>query len=153
MRKLKKVSTFARSNSGGQPYHHRRVAGFSIIRSKAAPEQFQGLDVWSIAMLAKCANPPCSASFHHFGEGRLFRLEAPSALRSSKSKAAEYSWLSKACSAAMTLPLAQDGSVVAIGLREAPRNGPQVAFISASRDHDVSLRNVIFLRGSTPREA
>ncbi len=103
-------------------------------------------------MLAKCANPPCSASFHHFGEGRLFRLETPQALRSSKSKAAEYFWLCKACSAGMTLHLAQDGSVVATGLREALRNGPQVAFVSVSRDHGLLLQSVNFLRGSTPRE-
>jgi hypothetical protein len=41
-------------------------------------------------MLAKCANPSCSASFLHLHDGRLFLLEADLTLRSSEVKAPEY---------------------------------------------------------------
>jgi hypothetical protein len=99
-------------------------------------------------MLAKCANPSCSASFRHLQDGRLFLLEADLTLRSSKVKTPEYFWLCKACSAGMTLCLARDGRVTATGLRKALRNGPQFALISVNRENGLSLRRVSFLRSS-----
>jgi hypothetical protein len=104
-------------------------------------------------MLAKCTNPSCSASFRHLAEGRLFRLEADPELGSSRTKATEYFWLCERCSAGMTLRLAQDGRVMAIGLREALHNGPQGAFVSVNREHGLFLRSVSFSRSRTSREA
>jgi hypothetical protein len=75
-------------------------------------------------MLAKCANPSCSASFLRLQDGRLFLLETDLTPRSSKAKAGEYFWLCKGCSAGMTLRLAQDGGVAATGLRQVLRAGP-----------------------------
>jgi len=100
-------------------------------------------------MLAKCSNAWCSATFRYLDEGRLFQLETDPTLESSKTRATEYFWLCKGCSTGMTLRLAQDGSVVAAGLREALRNGPQVAFASVNRENGQLLRSVSFLRGST----
>jgi hypothetical protein len=104
-------------------------------------------------MLAKCTNPSCSAVFRHLDEGRLFLLETEPTLGSFKSKTTEYFWLCKECSAGMTLRLSQDGRVMATGLREALRNGPQVAFASVNRESGLLLRSVSFLGGSTFREA
>jgi hypothetical protein len=101
-------------------------------------------------MLAKCANPSCRASFLHLQDGRLFLLEADRTLRSSEVKAPEYFWLCKACSARMTLCLAQDGGVTATGLRRALRNGPHPAPISVNRENGLLLRRVSFLRSSHP---
>jgi len=103
-------------------------------------------------MLAKCTNPSCSASFRHLDEGRLFLLETEPTLGSSKTEATEYFWLCKNCSAGMTLRLAQDGRVMATGLQEALRNGPQVAFASVNRENGLLLRSVSFLGSSTFRE-
>jgi hypothetical protein len=101
-------------------------------------------------MLAKCANPSCSASFRHLQDGRLFLLEADRTLRPSEVKAPEYFWLCKACSAGMTLCLAQDGRVTATGLRKALRTGSQFALVSVSRENGLLLRRVSFLRSSHP---
>jgi hypothetical protein len=102
-------------------------------------------------MLAKCTNPTCSASFRLLNDGRLFRLDTDPTVKSSRAKATEYFWLRKDCPVGMTLRLAQDGSVMATGLREALRNGPQVAFVSVDRANGLLLRSVGFLR-STSRE-
>jgi len=102
-------------------------------------------------MLAKCANPTCSASFRHLQDGRLFRLETDQTLRSPKAKGAEYFWLCGDCSAGMTLRLAQDGRVMAAGLREAFPNGPKLTLVSLSRENGMFLRSVSFLRRSHPR--
>jgi hypothetical protein len=99
-------------------------------------------------MLTKCANPSCSTSFLHLQDGRLFLLEADLTLRSSAVKAPEYFWLCKGCSAGMTLCLAQDGKVMATGLRKALRNGHQPALISVNRAAGLLLRRVSFLRSS-----
>jgi hypothetical protein len=101
-------------------------------------------------MLAKCANPSCSASFRHLRDGRLFLLETDRSLRSPEANAAEYFWLCTGCSAGMTLCLAQDGRVVATGLRKALRNGPQPALISVNRENGLLLRRVSFLRSRHP---
>ena len=99
-------------------------------------------------MLAKCTNPSCSATFIRLAEGRLFRLETGPTLRSSKTNATEYCWLCEHCSVEMTLRLAQDGRVVATGLREALGDGPRVAFVSADREKGLLLRGISFLRSS-----
>ncbi len=104
-------------------------------------------------MLAKCTNASCSAVFRHLDEGRLFLLETEPTLGSSKAKATDYFWLCKDCSAGMTLRLAQDGRVIATGLREALRNGPQVAFASVNRKSGLLLRSVSFLGNSPFGEA
>lgn len=104
-------------------------------------------------MLAKCTNPACSASFHHLAEGRLFRLETDPTLGLSQARQPEYFWLCEHCSKGMTLRLEQDGKVMATGLREVLRNGPQIAFASVNRANGVLLRSVSFLRRSTSREA
>jgi len=98
-------------------------------------------------MLTKCTNPSCFASFRHLQDGRLFRLET---VRSSKAQGAEYFWLCGDCSAGMTLRLAQDGKVMAAGLREAIPNGSKLAFISLNRENGLFLRSVSFLRRSHP---
>jgi hypothetical protein len=103
-------------------------------------------------MLAKCTNPSCSASFIHLAEGRLFRLETEATLRSSKTNATEYFWLCERCSEDMTLRLAQDGRVMATGLREAMGDGSRVAFVSANREKGLLLRGISFLRSSDSRE-
>ena len=56
-------------------------------------------------MLAKCANPSCTASFRYLREGKLFRLELVSERRY------EHFWLCSDC--CRTLTLAVDGRVVA----------------------------------------
>jgi hypothetical protein len=104
-------------------------------------------------MLAKCTNPSCSASFIHLAEGRLFRLETEPPLSSSQTKATEYFWLCEHCSAEMTLRLAQDGRVMATGLREALGDGPRVAFVSVNREKRLLFRGISFLRSSDSREA
>ena len=101
-------------------------------------------------MLAKCANPSCSASFRHLQDGRLFLLEPDRTLRPSEVKALEYFWLCKACSAEMTLRLAPDGRVIPTVLRKALRSGSQFAFISVNRENGLLLRRVSFLRSSHP---
>ena len=63
-------------------------------------------------MLPKCTNPSCSAQFRYLAEGRLFRREIDPTMQSSKTNGAEYFWLCSCCSAAMTLGLAPDGSVM-----------------------------------------
>ena len=102
-------------------------------------------------MLAKCTNPSCSATFLLDG-GRLFLLENEPAFGTTRMTPTEYFWLCKDCSTGMTLRLAPDGRVMAAGLREALRNGPQVAFASVSRENGLLLRSVRFLRGNTFRE-
>lgn len=101
-------------------------------------------------MLAKCANPSCSASFLHLADGRLFRLEGHSPVGASNAKATEYFWLCAPCAARMSLHLAQDGKVVPTGLREALPSGPTLAFTSLNRENGVFLRSVSFLRRSHP---
>lgn len=72
-------------------------------------------------MLANCANPLCSATFHRPAEGKLFRLETDPASGSSKARRVEYFWLCHRCSSVMTLRLKEDGAVGAVLLLEAIR--------------------------------
>jgi hypothetical protein len=98
-------------------------------------------------MVAKCANPSCSASFRYLGEGRLFRLEAdpafssPGKLNFGDFSKAEYFWLCSRCSASMTLRLRQDGKVVDERLPESARDARgDLAIIS--RHGGMLLRSV-----------
>ena len=95
-------------------------------------------------MLAKCTNPLCSASFLRLDAGKLFRVETESTLGSSKLKRTEWFWLCEHCSAAMTLRLTQEGNIVAVGVREVPGDGRQVALVSSNRDDRRLLRSVSF---------
>src|ERR1039458_4735286 len=105
-----------------------------------------------MAMLSKCTNPPCPASFRHLAEGRLFRLEAGQTVGSPNAEATEYFWLCESCSAGMTLRLAQDGRVMPAGLREPLRNDLQVKLNSANQENGLFLRSVSFLHRSHPRK-
>ncbi|HEX8924346.1 MAG TPA: hypothetical protein VF786_01065 [Terriglobales bacterium] len=62
-------------------------------------------------MLKKCANPQCTASFMHLGQGRLFRVQrkgpklAESNLDATKERPAvlEHFWLCDKCAGSMTV--------------------------------------------------
>lgn len=75
-------------------------------------------------MLSKCANPNCSAVFHYFHVGRLFRYEtqsgAPNALEfgadptvKKSVRRVEYFWLCENCSRRMTLIHQQGAGITA----------------------------------------
>jgi hypothetical protein len=106
-------------------------------------------------MLPKCTNPSCSASFLHLAEGRLFRLDTGQTRDSSDARVTEYFWLCEPCAGKMTLHLAQDGTVMPTGLRqaflEAILNGPEIALYSLNREHGRFLSSVAFLPKSHPR--
>jgi hypothetical protein len=102
-------------------------------------------------MLAQCANSPCSASFLHLRDGRLFRLETEPFFQPTNAKETEYFWLCGPCSAGMTLHLVEDGTVAAIGLAHMLCNGPHVALNSVDRENGAFLRSVSFLPRSHPK--
>ena len=68
-------------------------------------------------MLSKCANPPCSASFRYFRQGKLFRVETepsgmvPTAKASARS---EFFWLCDDCASHLTLEYDRQTSVVIV---------------------------------------
>lgn len=75
-------------------------------------------------MLSKCLNSHCSATFHHLGQGRLFRVDFNEAGRKramagkpvvvskhSKTHPIEHFWLCENCAASMTLELSDAGEV------------------------------------------
>jgi len=72
-------------------------------------------------MLAKCANPLCSATFHRPVEGKLFLLETDPAIGPSKALRAEYFWLCHRCSSLMTLRLKEGGTAGAVLFLESIR--------------------------------
>ena len=102
-------------------------------------------------MLAKCANPSCSASFRYLQEGRLFRLEADPELTPSVNSYAgshsrvEYFWLCSHCSEFMALHLGQDGTVVNVPLPDRIHRNPE-DFAIISRHKDRVLRSVTVVR-------
>jgi hypothetical protein len=67
------------------------------------------------AMLSKCANPPCSASFRYFRQGKLFRVEiepsgiVPTAKTAGRS---EFFWLCDDCASHLTLEYDHQTGVV-----------------------------------------
>jgi hypothetical protein len=94
-------------------------------------------------MLANCSNPPCSASFRHLQDGKLFCLERDRAFRGRKYDRAEYFWLCHPCSTTMTLRLGKDETVVAVLLPELFRNAPDSIDLSlADRKKGLLLRSV-----------
>jgi hypothetical protein len=64
-------------------------------------------------MLAKCANPACSSTFHYFHEGKLFTIESRIDSRrigppsdgeyTGRPHHLQYFWLCSACCCAMTV--------------------------------------------------
>jgi len=98
-------------------------------------------------MLSKCSHSSCSASFHHLGEGRLFRLDKdifPStACVSARVNRGEYYWLCNDCSAAMTLGLSEDGTVISHPLPR-PYSGQanEADLVSLNRQMGLVLRRV-----------
>ncbi len=100
-----------------------------------------------VLMLAKCANPSCSQSFHRLGHGRLFRLEPDSASNGGAAEPGdgdsrvEYFWLCRDCLKSMTLRLDKSGSVSVEPLALAdPDNYPEVAIVC--RQRGMLLRSV-----------
>jgi len=67
-------------------------------------------------VLAKCANPFCPASFRHFRDGKLFRLEVASrqSARGSPIRRSRWFWLCGQCAAGMTLTTEEEGAVVVV---------------------------------------
>lgn len=66
-------------------------------------------------MLAKCANPTCSAPFRYLHEGKLFRLDlgaGPPSRREHVPRRLQYFWLCEQCARTMTLVM-QAGRVLA----------------------------------------
>jgi hypothetical protein len=102
-------------------------------------------------MLSKCANSPCSASFLHLADGRLFRLETETRYPSPNARETEYFWLCEPCSAGKTLRLTRNGTVATIGLADALCNGPYVALNSVDRENGEFLRSVSFLPRTHPK--
>ena len=91
-------------------------------------------------MLAKCANPLCSATFRRPPDGKLFRLGTDSAIGSSRARLVEYFWLCHRCSSVMTLRLKEDGAVGAVLLLEAIRAPATLTL--AHRQRGLMLRAV-----------
>jgi hypothetical protein len=91
-------------------------------------------------MLAKCANPLCSATFHRPADGQLFRLGTDQAIGSSNARLVEYFWLCHRCSSVMTLRLKEDGAVGAVLLLEAIR--AHATLTLAHRQRGLMLRAV-----------
>lgn len=102
-------------------------------------------------MLAKCANPSCSAVFRHLQEGKLFRLETEITLASPVSFGAgdpgktEYFWLCSRCSKTVTLRFGQDGTIVVGELPDYAQRNPE-DFAVISRHEDKLLRSATFAR-------
>jgi len=94
-------------------------------------------------MLAKCANPICSATFHRPAEGKLFRLGTDPAIGASKALRVEYFWLCHRCSSVMTLRLKEDGTVGAVLFLVAILGGSARATLAlAHRQKGLMLRGV-----------
>jgi hypothetical protein len=81
-------------------------------------------------MLAKCANPACSATFHYFHEGKLFTIESridsqAMAPRSDpeytgRPHSLQYFWLCSSCCRAMTIQSGGDHGVAILRKRGVP---------------------------------
>jgi hypothetical protein len=80
-------------------------------------------------MLAKCANPTCSAPFRYLHEGKLFRLDlgaGPPSVSGHVPRRLQYFWLCERCARSMTLEL-NAGEVTARPLQPASRALSSVA--------------------------
>jgi hypothetical protein len=81
------------------------------------------------AMLAKCTNPACSATFRYLHEGRLFAIETnpvATVIRSwaepdymGESNTREYFWLCSSCCRVVRIQLDGDHKVTVINKEEA----------------------------------
>ena len=71
-------------------------------------------------MLSKCANPQCTAQFRYLHDGKLFRIEVPSASGNlafandgkKPSRRIEFFWLCTVCCAEMMLAYEEDVGVI-----------------------------------------
>jgi len=118
----------------------------AVCHSSRIYEQRGGIG--SRAMLGKCINLLCFASFRNFADGNLFQLETdPPA----QAKGIEYFWLCAECSVEMTLHLAQNGNVATTGLPDAIPGPPQVARSAVDRENRRFLSKVSFLPRSHPK--
>jgi hypothetical protein len=83
-------------------------------------------------MLAKCANPACSAIFHYFHEGKLFTIESridsprtglPTNLEyTGRAHRLQCFWLCSSCCCAMTVRCDGDQGVVLVRKQGMPPN-------------------------------
>jgi hypothetical protein len=83
-------------------------------------------------MLAKCANPACSATFRYFHEGKLFvfqpKPDAPmrgppaDPDQAGRSHSPQYFWLCSSCCSAMTVQPDGDHGVTVVRMQEVPQN-------------------------------
>jgi hypothetical protein len=97
-----------------------------------------------LKMLAKCANPLCSAPFRYLESGGLFRLESDP-LDSSDTRTPEYFWLCRSCSAKMTLRLDEADGVRIVQSQDAtPREGEALAFVLLDRQRGMLLNRINF---------
>jgi hypothetical protein len=81
-------------------------------------------------MLAKCANPTCSATFHYFHEGKLFATESKIDSQATgplsdpeytdRPHRLQYFWLCSACCRAMTVQSDGDHGVMIVRKRGVP---------------------------------
>ena len=78
-------------------------------------------------MLAKCANPACSAAFHYFHEGKLFAIESSADSQrmgrpsdpeyTGRPHSLQYFWLCSSCCCAMTVQSDRDRGVTVVHKR------------------------------------
>jgi len=102
-------------------------------------------------MLAKCANPPCFASFRRLEWGTLFRLESDVVASQSRLTIPEYYWLCPNCSQEMTLRIDRKTGVRVVRQREkTPGESESSRFVPLDR-HDGLLLNGIKFAGPRVR--
>jgi len=102
-------------------------------------------------MLAKCANPPCFASFRRLEWGTLFRLESDLVGSQSRLTTPEYYWLCPDCSQEMTLRIDRMNGVKVVSHRnKAPGENESPRFVPLDR-HDGLLLNGVKFAGQHGR--
>ena len=83
-------------------------------------------------MLAKCANPACSATFRYLHEGKLFAIESRAdslkrgppadAEYASRSKSPQNFWLCSSCCRDLTVQTDGDHGITLVGKETAPQS-------------------------------
>lgn len=97
-----------------------------------------------LKMLAKCANPLCSAPFRYLEAGGLFRLESDP-LDSSDTRTPEYFWLCRSCAGKMTLRLDEGKGVRVVQSQDTPTPGAEpVSFVLLDRQRGMLLNRINF---------
>jgi len=101
-------------------------------------------------MLAKCANPACSATFHYFHEGKLFAIESGIDSQAmgprsdpeytGRSRCFQYSWLCSSCCRAMTIQSDGDHGVAILRKRGVPPD------VSAMDDRSLAISEVLYAK-------